>query len=41
MRTCALVAERIANSSEPVKWNESNSKTAKYVEASKKLHATN
>ncbi|MGJ5818448.1 M28 family peptidase [Paludibaculum fermentans] len=41
VRTCALTAERIANAAEPVKWNDSNPKTAKYVEAWKKLHAAN
>ncbi|MBN9661263.1 MAG: M28 family peptidase [Acidobacteria bacterium] len=41
VRTCALAVERIGNSTEPVKWNESNSKTSKYVEAWRKLHATN
>lgn len=41
VRTCALAVEQVANDAHPVKWNETNPKTAKYVEAWKKLHAAN
>ncbi|WP_321470890.1 M28 family peptidase [uncultured Paludibaculum sp.] len=41
VRTCALAVERIANDSRPVKWNETNPKAEKYVEAWRKLHSAN